>query len=337
MVYLAKSEASIFYEASYSNDNSLFLSINGDNFFITDGRYIEESIKNTKNCEVVESRDVVKKAKEILRSKKVKKIFIDPLEWSIDEFDKLDHLIRIEKRKGLLSKKRAVKTLEEIAKIKKAVEIGKSAFDKFAVFIRENGFGMSEKELNWKAKEILSSLGENELSFEPITAIDANSSLPHARVTDTKLKKESVLLFDAGVKVNGFCSDMTRTACFDDNFHFGYEQKFKSKQMQRIYDIVLKAHDDAIFTAKPGMKAKELDKIARDIIERAGYAKEFVHSLGHGVGIEIHEYPTVSAKSETILEEGMVFTVEPGIYLPGIGGVRIEDMVVMKSGGAELL
>ena len=337
MVFIAASEASVFYEASYSNDNSLFISLAGDNYLLTDGRYIEEAKNLAKNCYIIEARDIVKKAVEILKKNRVKKFFIDPSEWTIGQFEKLGNFARIEQKKGLLTQKRAIKTAEELVKIKKAVKAGEEAFAHFAEFVRFGKPDRSEFELSWKAKEILSDRGMRPLSFEPIVAIDANSSLPHARASDKKLKLGSLLLFDAGVKLDGYCSDRTRTAYFDTNFNFEYKQTFGSKKPQSIYDTVLKAHDEAIKQAKVGMKACELDKIARDIIDKAGYANEFVHSLGHGVGIEIHEYPTISTKSQTILEEGMVFTIEPGIYLPEIGGVRIEDMVIMRKDGVEVL
>ena len=337
MTFLAKSEASVFYEASYSNDNSLFLSLNGKNYLITDCRYIEEATAKATNCTVIEARDTIKKALELIKQNAIKKAFIDPAEWSLEEFDRLGKSIRIEKRKGLLSEKRVLKRDDELKKLKSAVKIGAEAFDEFAQFIRSDGLGKSELELNWKAREILSGYGVREPSFEPIVAIDANSSLPHARPSSRILERGSILLFDAGVKVDGYCSDRTRTAVFDGDFNFGYKQKFASKELQKIYDTVLKAHDEAIRQARAGMRACELDKIARDIITQAGFGKEFVHSLGHGVGIEIHESPTISAKSQAVLGEGMVFTIEPGIYLPNIGGVRIEDMVVMKNDGVEVL
>ncbi|HOV40172.1 MAG TPA: M24 family metallopeptidase, partial [Oscillospiraceae bacterium] len=131
------------------------------------------------------------------------------------------------------------------------------------------------------------------------------------------------LLFDFGAVYDGYHSDMTRTVCFGN----------PSGEMQKVYDIVLKAQLEALNAAKAGMKCSELDKIARDIISNAGYGENFGHSLGHGVGLEIHEFPTASPKSETVLEENMVVTVEPGIYLPGKFGVRIEDFAVITGDG----
>jgi len=337
MNFIANSEASVFYEASYSNDNSLFLSIDGQNFFLTDGRYTQEARTQAKNCEVIEERDIVAKAKELIEKSKITELYIDPSEWTLSAFAKFDGAVKIIQKDGLLSEKRAVKSADEIKKLQEAVKVGRECFDEFAEFVRNHGIGKSEQELFWQAKSILSGYGKRELSFEPIVAIDENASLPHARPSEKILREDSLLLFDAGVRVDGYCSDRTRTAFLGGDVHFGTVQNYKNQEIQKIYDTVLKAHDEAIKQAKVGMKASELDAIARNIIESAGYGDYFVHSLGHGVGIEIHEYPTISARSQTILQEGMVFTVEPGIYVEGLCGVRIEDMVVMRSDGAEIL
>lgn len=155
-------------------------------------------------------------------------------------------------------------------------------------------------------------------------------------MTDKKLLDGSLILFDGGIKFERYCSDRTRTAFFSDGFVFKKTQRFKDKKLQHIYDTVLKAQESAIEAAKPGMKAKELDKIARDVIDKAGYGKYFVHSLGHGVGLDIHEYPYIRKNSDEVLPENSVFTVEPELYT-GYYGVRIEDMVVLKSDGAEVL
>ena len=144
-------------------------------------------------------------------------------------------------------------------------------------------------------------------------------------------------MVDAGVKYKRYCSDRTCTSSFNQNIDFKRDQKFKTKKEQKVYDIVLKAQETAIQKARVGMKASQIDKFARDIIEKAGYGKQFIHSTGHGVGLDIHEYPNINSKSDVILENNMVFTVEPGIYLNEKFGVRIEDTVVMKQGIATIL
>ncbi len=184
----------------------------------------------------------------------------------------------------------------------------------------------------------MSQSGKYDLSFDPIVAINANAAKPHALPTNKKLKLHDLILVDAGVKYQRYCSDRTCTANANfEKFNFKREQKFKNKKYQKIYDIVLKAQLNAISNARVGMKASEIDKLTRDIITKAGYAEYFVHSTGHGVGLDIHEFPNINSKSDIIIEDNMVFTIEPGIYLPNEFGIRIEDSVVMKNGRAQIL
>ena len=196
---------------------------------------------------------------------------------------------------------------------------------------------MSEKELHFNASFIFRQKNELGLSFDPIVAINENAAKAHALPGDKILKRGDLLLLDAGVKFNRYCSDRTRTACFDENFNFSKEQKFKNTKMQEIYEIVKEAQAAAIKVAKAGVRACEIDLAARSVIAKAGYEKAFFHSTGHGVGVDIHELPVISARSETLIKEGMVFSVEPGIYLENEFGVRIEDVVVAREGGCEIL
>ena len=184
----------------------------------------------------------------------------------------------------------------------------------------------------------MSQKGELETSFNPIVAINENAAKPHALPTNKRLKKDDLILVDAGVKYKRYCSDRTCTSVADfDNFNFERKQTFKNKKHQKIYDIVLKAQEKCIKETRAGMKACDVDKIARDFISQAGYGKYFVHSTGHGVGLDIHEFPNINSKNELIIEDNMVFTVEPGIYIPNEFGVRIEDTVYIKNSKAEIL
>jgi len=184
----------------------------------------------------------------------------------------------------------------------------------------------------------MSQSGKLDLSFDPIIAINENAAKPHALPTSKKLKKDDLILVDAGVKYKRYCSD--RTCVTSANFEklsFKREQKFRNKKHQKIYDLVYKAQLNAIENARVGMKACSIDALTRDVIEKAGYGKYFIHSTGHGVGLDIHEFPNINSKSDVIIEDNMVFTIEPGIYLPKEFGVRIEDTVVMKNGKAVIL
>lgn len=183
----------------------------------------------------------------------------------------------------------------------------------------------------------MSDNGKYDLSFDPIVAINANSAKPHALPTEVNLKRNDLLLVDAGIKYKRYCSDRTCTSRVYEDIDFERSQHFTKKERQKVYDIVLKAQLTAIKKARVGMMAKDIDKLARDVIEKAGYGKYFIHSTGHGVGLDIHEHPYINSRSETIIENGMVFTIEPGIYLPEKFGVRIEDTIVMKDGKAQIL
>jgi len=325
--YILKGENAVYHECGFSCDNALFLSLDGENFFITDSRYTFEAKLYVKGAEVVDGeRDLVKKARHLIRRAKIKKILIDPTEWSLEEFEKLNKLnISFSKKANFSQQKRIIKSKQEIDIIKSAVTLGAKAFKEFENVL-QNSLNESEKELNFKMQNILKNRGLYTLSFDPIVAFDENSALPHALPTDKVLQKKSLVLVDAGLKYKRYCSDRTRT----------YINK-NSKKQQKILDIVKKAHDEALKVAKVGVKAKEIDKKAREVIQKAGYGKYFIHSTGHGVGLDIHELPVISSKSETVIEENMVFTIEPGIYLEGEFGVRYENMVVTNSQKAEIM
>ena len=333
MNYILNKENEIYYECGWSSDNALFLAIEGYKYVITDGRYTLDAKENA-DAEVVEARDLIKKAKELILKHKVKKLKIDPNNWSYKSYTQLQKVVTLQNEDNFSFKKRMIKTPKELEIIKEAVKEGAKAFDEFAKVIEE---GIDEFELSFRFKEKLTKRGRRELSFEPIVAINENAAKPHAVVTEKKLKKGDLLLLDAGIKYQRYCSDRTRTIYVGNNISMSKNQKFP-REIQKVYDVVLKAQEEAIKAVKVGIKAKELDKIARNIIEKAGYGKYFVHSLGHGVGLDIHEWPFINSRNEIRLKEGMVFTIEPGIYIPGKFGIRIEDMIAINyNGEAEIL
>ena len=333
MNYILNKENEIYYECGWSSDNAIFLFLDGEKFVITDGRYTLDA-KEKANAEVIEARDLVKKAKELILKKRVKRLKIDPLNWGYKDYVKLQEVTILQNDENFSFKKRMIKKPYEIEIIKEAVKEGAKAFEEFKEVIET---GIDEYELSFRFKEKLTKRGRRALSFEPIVAINENAAKPHAEVSEKVLKKGDLLLLDAGIKHKRYCSDRTRTIYIGENISMSKKQKFPS-HIQKIYDVVLKAQEKAIKSVKVGIKAKELDRIARDVIEEAGYGKYFVHSLGHGVGLDIHEFPFINSRNETILKEGMVFTIEPGIYIPGEFGIRIEDMVAINyKGEVEIL
>ena len=224
---------------------------------------------------------------------------------------------------GLLDQ-RAVKDASEVEKIKKAVAIQQQAFTDMLGYIKP---GMTELQAAAYLEFRMMDLGAESCSFQSIVGAGANASLPHYRPGTAKLEKNNILLVDWGAKYHGYHSDMTRTIAFG---------KMPAK-IQEIYKIVHEAQLAAIDALKPGASCKEIDKIARDIINKAGYEKQYQHGLGHGIGLQIHESPRFGHHAEGELKPGHVVTIEPGIYLPGIGGVRLEDDVLITEKGHTVL
>lgn len=219
---------------------------------------------------------------------------------------------------------RVVKDSAEIEKIRAAILLNEQVFTELLGCV---GPDATEADLAAEIYYRGVRKGASCVSFDPIVASGPNSAKPHARFSTSKLVPGAPLTFDMGMKLGGYCSDMTRTVFFRDC----------PPQWERVYGIVKEAMDSAFAAARPGLKGKEVDAVARDIITAAGHGDHFGHGLGHGVGIEVHEAPRLARVGEMVLATGMVCTNEPGIYLPGEGGIRIEDMFVVTDGGAENL
>ena len=338
--FILKNENAIYYECGYSCDNVIFIKLGKEAYFITDARYTVEAKNEIKDAKVIESSNLIEQAQKILKQNKCKKIIFDGNDFSYNAYNQLTQDLKLKfiNKPNFSQQKRMIKSDDEIAILHKAAKLGRKGFKQLAKYIQKNGLEQNEKYLHFKAIEKMSQLGELELSFDPIVAINKNAAKPHALPTNTKLQLGNLLLVDAGVKYKRYCSDRTCTSVVDfETFNFKREQKFKHKKHQKIYDIVLKAQLNAIEKARIGMKASEIDNLTRSVIKKAGYEKEFVHSTGHGVGLDIHEYPFINSKSDVIIEDNMVFTIEPGIYLPNEFGVRIEDTVAMINGKAVIL
>jgi len=339
MNYMLRNENAIYYECGYSCDNALYLSLGSEAYFITDGRYLLDAKREVRGATVLIETDLYRCARRVLHSAKVKKVYFDPKEWSVEGFEKMRAKMRIHfiPEPDFSHKKRMVKSDRELKLLAKAAKLGRKAFRTLAKELSRNGFGHNEFELTYRAKARLSGFGNYDLSFDPIVAIGANAAKPHATPTQKKLAQGDLLLVDAGLKYKRYCSDRTRTVYAEKGFAFRKRQSFTQKSVQKAYDTVLKAHDHAIAKARSGMKAKKVDALTRDIIEKAGFGQYYVHSTGHGVGLDIHEMPYISSRSETRIEDGMVYTIEPGIYVPDAFGIRIEDMVAMVEGRAVVL
>jgi Xaa-Pro aminopeptidase len=339
MHYILQDENALYYECGFSCDHALYLHCGSEAYFITDGRYTVEAEALVQGAEVITSADLIKSAARLLVRHKTKKLRYDPKEWRVAAYERLASLVKTDlvPAPDLSHHKRILKRPDELDLLRRAAKLGRQAFKRLARQIDREGFGADEIALTYQAKGILSDFGRYDLSFDPIVAIGPNAAKPHALPTQRSLNQGDLLLVDAGLKYRRYCSDRTRTVQADPTFGFTRSQSFASRKIQRAYDTVRKAHDRAITKARIGMQARRVDALAREVIDKAGFGSYFVHSTGHGVGLDIHEMPYISAKSKVTIEEGMVFTIEPGIYLPGEFGIRIEDMVAMVSGRAEVL
>ncbi|MFU8796159.1 MAG: M24 family metallopeptidase [Dehalococcoidia bacterium] len=224
----------------------------------------------------------------------------------------------------LVESLRSIKEPEELALITKAVRLGDAVLEEARRLMHP---GMTEKEAAWEIEKLLRQGGSEGVAFEIIVASGPNGALPHARPTDKKIASVEPVVIDMGARIGGYCSDLTRTLFLGE----------ADKNMRKIYDIVLEAQRAAIEGVTSGMEAAQADHLARSVLERAGHGDQFGHGLGHGVGLAVHELPTVGPASTGALAEDMVFTIEPGIYLPGAGGVRIEDIVVLENQKARVL
>jgi Xaa-Pro aminopeptidase len=227
-------------------------------------------------------------------------------------------------QQGLVERLRAIKDDAEIATLREAAAISDRVFEALA---EERFVGVTERELTWRIRELFREHGSPELSFDAIAAAAENDASPHADVLDRPIPANTLVTIDAGCRVDGYASDCTRTFATGD----------LADELARAYEVCLQAQLAGLEAYRPGTSGRDADAAARDVIAAAGWGEEFGHGLGHGIGLEVHEAPTVRPESTDELCPGNVVSCEPGIYLPGLGGVRIEDMVLVTEGGPERL
>ena len=234
--FILKDENAVFHECGYGCDNAIFLSLGGRKIFLTDARYSIEARELCQDTEVIEvERNLIKDARLFLRKAGVKELSYNPYDFSAGEWGALSKGlgIRFKARANFSQISRIIKSEDEIKILKQAAQLGAQRFDEFAAFVRSSGEGMSEEELFFNAELIFKKKGELALSFSPIVAINENAAKAHALPSKKRLRHGDLLLLDAGVKFNRYCSDRTRTACFDENFNFGKEQNFKNAKPSR--------------------------------------------------------------------------------------------------------
>lgn len=323
----------VFYITGFTGDDS-YLFITSDRlYFITDGRYTEQAQKESKVEIRIEDIRGDKRLTvilaDIIRDRKTKLLLLDKKNVSLDLADSLrDALGNTElslKNSTIVKDLRMVKDEIEIETIRQNLILTELGYH---YIVRRLEKGMTELEAAAELEFYLKKKGAFRTSFDTIVASGHRSSLPHGAASEKKIEKDDLIMFDFGILKNGYCSDFTRC------YNFG---KIIIPKIREIHGIVRDALKAAESKIRPGIRAKEVHQAAYDVIKDAGYEFQFLHSTGHGVGIEVHELPNISQNGDVELKEGMVFTVEPGIYLAGIGGIRLEDMVAVRKDGCEVL
>lgn len=313
-----------FYLSGYESTNCRILITNDKDYFFTDMRYLEEA-KNAIGDRFEVLLGGVEEIKGIVDDLGVKALGVEE-NVSYGEYRSLEELFKGVEFVAVdeaFSKIRAIKTEREISLIKTAQSVTETAFNEILPFIKE---GVTEIEIAARLEYIMLKNG-CELAFDSIVAFGENGSKPHAHRSETKLRRGEFVTMDFGAKYKGYCSDMTRTVAL------GAVDERKA----RAYNAVLEANKLAEKAIKIGEKCCDIDAVARNYLAKFSLDKFFSHSLGHSVGVDIHEMPAFSPRCEEVLKEGMIITVEPGVYLEGDFGLRIEDMALVTKSGAEIL
>lgn len=298
-----------------------------DAYFITDFRYTEQANEQVKGFEIIEHKGLIQDEVGNL----VKKLALDHIGFEKNHLTYGQYEIYKNKinapllpADNIIERIRLIKDSEEINILKKACKIADDAFEHILSYIKP---GTKEIDVANELEFFMRKQGATSSSFDMIVASGLRSSLPHGVASEKQIQAGELVTLDFGALYQGYCSDITRTVAVGSI----------SDELKNIYDIVLQAQITGVEGIKAGMSAKEADRLTRDYIEQKGYGEYFGHSTGHGLGMEVHEMPGLSFRSEEMLVPGMVVTIEPGIYVPNVGGCRIEDDVVITENGAERL
>lgn len=308
-----------------------FLIVSSDRaVFITDGRYIEAAQKQISNCEVMLLGKTYPQIAEILKEMNCTRLLVESTRMTVSTYNSLKGVLKKipvstdTTLDTIINTLRSVKTENEVESIIKAQRIAEDAFQHILKFIK---VGVTEKEIALELDFYMLRNGGEGLSFETIAVSGKNSSMPHGVPSNKKIENGDFITMDFGTMINGYHSDMTRTIAVG----------FATDEMKNVYNTVLKAQQNCLDNIKAGISCKDGDEFARSVIRNAHLGQYFTHSTGHGVGVEIHEFPNLSPASDSILQVGNIVTVEPGIYIPEKFGVRIEDMALITESGCRNL
>jgi len=316
------------YLSGFTGSNAMILLTPQKRYFLTDFRYQVQAQKEVKDLKVIiAERELTSELPKLPEFSKRVKVGVESAYMSLKMLEKLKELLpKAEFRpvENLVESVSVIKDSEELKRIRKAVKIADKAFSDILGHIKP---GVQEKDIAFEMEYNMRSQGADGIAFDLIVASGQRSSMPHGKASTRKLRKGDFVTLDFGCFYQGYSSDITRTVILGK----------ASERQRKIYEIVLAAQKKACKSVKPGLACSRLDGIARDIIMKAGYGDYFGHGLGHGIGMVVHDNPSLNSRSTDVLAEGMVVTIEPGIYIPNWGGVRIEDDVVVTSTGGQIL
>lgn len=324
------SPENIRYFTGFETSNG-YLAVSGDSsVFITDGRYIEAAEKAVKNCEVRLQLRIYPQLAEILSGMGCRRLLVEATGMNLSVYNSLKgvlkniNILTDTTLDSVINTLRSVKTPQEVEMIERAQLIAESAFEHILGFIKP---GVTQKEVAMELDRHMLINGADAVSFETIAISGTKTSMPHGVPGAEKIENGNFVTMDFGAVFGGYHSDMTRTVAVGS----------VSEEMKKVYFTVLEAQKACLEILAESVPCAKADSAARSVIEKAGYGEYFTHSTGHGVGVEIHEYPNLAPSSKSVLKAGNIVTVEPGIYLPGKFGVRIEDMAyITKSGCVNL-
>jgi Xaa-Pro aminopeptidase len=319
--HLITNKYNIRYLTNFTGTNGIVLLTQKRTFFLTDPRYVRTAKKVIPaNIELIVASKLLKELNNLIKNLRIKNLLFEANNITIERYKNLKKAlpkIKLKPQTGFIEKIRIIKTAQEIKLIKKSQQINEKTFCKAIKLLKP---GKTEKQIAWEIQKVAHELKADDLAFPPIVAFGSNSGSPHHQNTNKKFQKGDIVLIDMGMKYKGYCSDMTRTLF----------TKTPTPIQQQIYQTVLEAQKSAIKEVKAGMTGAQTDAIARKIIKKAGFEKNFTHSLGHGVGLEVHEAPNISKENKKPIPVNSIITIEPGIYLEKSFGIRIEDMVLVK-------
>ena len=318
------------YLSGFSGSAGYLFITKANAILVTDSRYTEQATNQSPYFDVRQARGGWGWLIDELKSSGVKKVGFESQDMTVSSYNNLIDAIKGDSAlgdvsmvpaPGLAENQRIIKDEEELKMLQLAIDAADKSMDLVCPAITP---GMTEKEVAWRMEMAMRDFGADAISFDTIVAAGPNGAMAHHQPTDYVIKQGDPIVIDMGAKVGGYCSDLSRSIAVGE----------PDETFNKVYDTVLGAQLTAINTVKVGMTGEETDNLSRNVIADAGYGDNFGHSLGHGVGLEIHENPRVGPRSPDVLELDTVFTVEPGIYLSGWGGIRIEDIVILRADGA---